>query len=192
MNKLVAVLSFYLLVLIIPQRVYSQDGIHPFFQTESSVSLLIEASPVILPGAARDFLPLIRLRRGVSDNTALTFKAGYDGQSLYMGSDIRNVWLPNIDLVQVEMAGGIHWFYDPGIKAGTIVSYNVNPFYLYGGVDALLWATRPGTRLMLLMPAGVAIPLINNRLQFLFEAGIPLTDTAKPLQSVTFSLIYKL
>jgi hypothetical protein len=191
MNRKTLVL-FAFCVIIIPYRVYCQDGIIPFFYAEGYKSGVLTLNPVILPEAEKDRMISVRYRAGINDSWSATAKLATFGPSMYAGLDARYVWLTPVEEIQVELVGGFQHYDTFGSKLAAVGGYRFDKVWAYSGLDYQPYFRKNDVVQALLVPIGAFIPLFKNELFFTFEAGIPVTKDAESLQSVTFGLSWKL
>lgn len=194
MNKFTSHLSQLFLICLafsIPVRVYSQDGLNPFFAAEERGMWVFTLQPVVLPDASSDFLTMARARYSMSTDMSTSLKIGLFGDDLYVGADARYVWLPPIEHMQIESIAGFQSFGSFGLKLATAVSYRLDRVNVFSGLDYQPFFPGGGVSHVLLLPVGAGIPLVNNKLTFTFESGIPISNAAGVFQTVTFGLSYR-
>jgi hypothetical protein len=192
MNKSTIVLIGIIYLIIIPFKVYSQDGVFPYLPPEAYRNQVLTVHPVILPEAVSDRMLAARYRFGLSETQAVTLKSAAFGTEALLGADYRYTFLPGDGQVQMETQAGLQWFGNPGLKMAAIVAYKFEKVWAYTGLDYVAYYSNRQFDNVLLLPVGAGIPLLNNRLYFTFEAGVPVSAEAKPFQSVSFGLSYRL
>lgn len=184
-------LAFLFAITFNSASVYAQDGFFSDAITLKPGTFSGGLQPIILQSSSEDFMFMFRGAYGIQSGLAIHGKIGILHNETFLGLHAEYmVYRSDDKKISAAALGGVQTWGELGLKVGGNLSYAIDRFNIYSGLNYQPYFFENQTLNAITLPVGLDIPLLNKKANFIFEANIGINDDGEALEMITFGANY--